>query len=211
MFSTESVYHDHLVSISQSLGLRLDRNINIFSCQILVDGCYCRTWCNHNQRLEELVPACTSTGTSTREFRTVSSPLNPALTTYYPINPTYIQSRNFYLSPSWNGQEHSSKVEETVKSIKEQKEQEQKDKLAVNQANAITEPPTKAVAEKRTIWQKVKAEALHYYHGFRLLGLDMKVSAKLIWRILKGKDLSRREHRLVSLDFHQIVYHPRWD
>lgn len=54
-----------------------------------------------------------------------------------------------------------------------------------------------SVAEKRTLWQKVKAEILHYYHGFRLLFLDMKISAKLIWRIVNGKELSRREHRLV--------------
>ena len=63
-----------------------------------------------------------------------------------------------------------------------------------------------AVAEKRTMWQKVKAELLHYYHGFRLLGLDMKISAKLIWRILQGKELSRREHRLVCTSKFFIIH-----
>lgn len=127
------------------------------------------------------------------------------MTTYLPVSPLYTQSRNFYLSPGWKGQEPSSKVEETVKNIKEQKEQLQKDKSAVGTTSALADSPTKAIAEKRTIWQKVKAEILHYYHGFRLLGLDMKVSAKLIWRVLHGKELSRREHRLVSF-FMKIIF-----
>lgn len=101
---------------------------------------------------------------------------------------TYLQIRTFYITPNWKSQESSSKVEETVRNIKEEKEL--KEKMI---DNAI-ELPKKA---KVTVWQKVKGEILHYYHGFRLLGLDMKVSAKLIWRILHGKELSRREHRLV--------------
>lgn len=108
-------------------------------------------------------------------------------------NITYLQVRTFYVSPSWRGQEPSSKIEETVKSIKEEKEL--KDKI-VDSAVKDCEQAKKAVA-KVTIWQKIKGELLHYYHGFRLLGLDMKVSAKLIWRILHGKELSRREHRLL--------------
>lgn len=107
---------------------------------------------------------------------------------------TCLQIRTFYVTPSWNGQESSSKIEETVKNIKEEKELQNKtvDSVAVKNSEQLK----KAVA-KVTIWQKVKGEILHYYHGFRLLGLDMKVSAKLIWRILHGKELSRREHRLV--------------
>ncbi|KZC12823.1 LETM1 and EF-hand domain-containing protein anon-60Da, mitochondrial [Dufourea novaeangliae] len=63
--------------------------------------------------------------------------------------------------------------------------------------STVKQSTSKAVVEKRTLWQKVKGEILHYYHGFRLLGLDMKISAKLVWRILRGKELSRREHRLL--------------
>ncbi|XP_071579036.1 mitochondrial proton/calcium exchanger protein isoform X2 [Temnothorax nylanderi] len=104
-------------------------------------------------------------------------------------NVTCLQIRTFYVTPSWNGQEPSSKIEETVKNIKEEKELKDK---KVDSVVKASEQPKKAV-----IWQKIKGEILHYYHGFRLLGLDMKVSAKLIWRILHGKELSRREHRLL--------------
>lgn len=108
-------------------------------------------------------------------------------------NVTYLHIRTFYVTPNWSGQEPSSKIEETVKNIKEEKEL--KDKM-VDAVAKDSEQAKKAVA-KVTIWQKVKSEILHYYHGFRLLGLDMKVSVKLIWRVLHGKELSRREHRLV--------------
>lgn len=124
---------------------------------------------------------------------------NSAVSPKYINNVTYthLHVRTFYITPHWMGQESSSKVEETVKNIKEEKEL--KDKMAENAAKISCEQPKKAVV-KVTIWQKVKGEILHYYHGFRLLGLDMKISAKLIWRILHGKELSRREHRLVCKD-----------
>ncbi|EFN76874.1 LETM1 and EF-hand domain-containing protein anon-60Da, mitochondrial [Harpegnathos saltator] len=107
-------------------------------------------------------------------------------------NTTCLPIRTFYLTPNWKGQESSSKVEETVKNIKEEKELKQK-----IVGGLIKDEPSKKAVTKVTMWQKIKSEILHYYHGFRLLGLDMKVSAKLIWRILHGKELSRREHNLL--------------
>ncbi|XP_043526533.1 mitochondrial proton/calcium exchanger protein [Frieseomelitta varia] len=108
-------------------------------------------------------------------------------------NLPYVQYRTFFITPTWHGQESSSKVEDTIKNIKEQKE------LKTKAQDSVVQSASKAVekSEKLSIWQKVKGEIIHYYHGFRLLGLDMKISSKLIWRILKGKELSRREHRLL--------------
>lgn len=51
---------------------------------------------------------------------------------------------------------------------------------------------------KKSLQQKVIDEIVHYYHGFRLLGIDVKISAGLLWRVLKGKTLTRREHRLLT-------------
>uniref|UniRef100_A0A8D8S7J7 Mitochondrial proton/calcium exchanger protein n=1 Tax=Cacopsylla melanoneura TaxID=428564 RepID=A0A8D8S7J7_9HEMI len=63
---------------------------------------------------------------------------------------------------------------------------------------ASVEPVKPAeVVVKKTIGQKIWTEVLHYYHGFRLLGLDIKLSAILVWRILNGKKLTRREHNLL--------------
>ncbi|XP_058118687.1 mitochondrial proton/calcium exchanger protein isoform X2 [Anopheles coustani] len=50
---------------------------------------------------------------------------------------------------------------------------------------------------KKTLKQRIWAEVLHYYHGFRLLFIDINISRKLLWRVLNGKTLTRREHRLL--------------
>ncbi|KAG7201202.1 hypothetical protein KM043_003989 [Ampulex compressa] len=133
--------------------------------------------------------------TDTRDRNYASLPLRSIIPGSCIPNITYLQVRTLYATPKWNGQESSSKVEDTVKNIKEQKEmKEKKGSVILQDASKTLE---KSMVPKQTVWHKVKAEILHYYHGFRLLGLDMRVSAKLIWRILKGKDLSRREHRLL--------------
>lgn len=41
------------------------------------------------------------------------------------------------------------------------------------------------------------AELRHYYHGFRLLFLEIRISTSLLFNILKGHSLTRREHRLL--------------
>jgi len=84
----------------------------------------------------------------------------------------------------------SSKVEETVQALRE----DLKDKSSV--AVAAEKPPL-----LKRIKKKIVDEAMHYYHGFRLLFIDINVSRKLIWRVLNGKSLTRREHRLVIIKF----------
>lgn len=84
----------------------------------------------------------------------------------------------------------SSKVEETVEVLKE------KVKAKESPAPAVVPEPPKLVV-KKTIKQRVIDEILHYYHGFRLLFIDIKVSTILGWRVLNGKTLTRREHKLL--------------
>ncbi|XP_076257975.1 leucine zipper and EF-hand containing transmembrane protein 1 isoform X2 [Rhynchophorus ferrugineus] len=81
----------------------------------------------------------------------------------------------------------SSKVEVTVQELKKQKE------ISKIQDTQVATAPV-----KKSLKQKVIDELLHYYHGFRLLGIDVKISAGLVWRILQGKTLTRREHRLLT-------------
>lgn len=47
------------------------------------------------------------------------------------------------------------------------------------------------------IWAVVKKEALHYWHGTRLLGKEIRISSRLLRRLIAGKKLTRREHRQV--------------
>ncbi|XP_062554975.1 mitochondrial proton/calcium exchanger protein isoform X2 [Armigeres subalbatus] len=107
----------------------------------------------------------------------------------------------------------SSKVEVTVQKIKQsQKEQEQQSEIAAttsaqaastaatSTSQTAPSPQTQVVATapvKKTLKQRIWAEMLHYYHGFRLLFIDINVSRKLLWRVLNGNTLTRREHRLL--------------
>ncbi|BGP13998.1 hypothetical protein JCM10213_005584 [Rhodosporidiobolus nylandii] len=69
---------------------------------------------------------------------------------------------------------------------------------------AVDEKKDKAVAkadkkEKGTrvqrIWAVVKKEALHYWHGSKLLAKEVRISSRLLRRLIVGKKLTRREHR----------------
>ncbi|KAH8833810.1 LETM1-domain-containing protein [Flagelloscypha sp. PMI_526] len=45
------------------------------------------------------------------------------------------------------------------------------------------------------VWKKVKHEAQHYWHGSKLLVSEVRISARLQWKILHGEALTRRERR----------------
>ncbi|CAD6187033.1 unnamed protein product [Caenorhabditis auriculariae] len=83
-----------------------------------------------------------------------------------------------------------SKIDYTLKMLKEdiQKQQEEVRKLKVAEDKQIA-------TVKPTLKEKIVHELKHYYHGFRLLALETKLSAKYLWRILRGATLSRRERQ----------------
>lgn len=60
----------------------------------------------------------------------------------------------------------------------------------------VVPEPVKAVARK-SLGQRVLDELKHYYHGFRLLGIDTKIAGRMVWRLLHGQQLTRRERRRV--------------
>ncbi|KAI1732103.1 LETM1-like protein [Ditylenchus destructor] len=49
--------------------------------------------------------------------------------------------------------------------------------------------------EKLSIKTRVVNEIMHYYHGFRLLALETRLSMKYVWRLASGSSLSRRERQ----------------
>jgi LETM1 and EF-hand domain-containing protein 1 len=53
-----------------------------------------------------------------------------------------------------------------------------------------------AVANK-SLWQKFVHECKHYYSGFKLLFLNVRVSSAIVWKILHGEQLTRRESKQV--------------
>ncbi|KAF8563324.1 hypothetical protein P879_11935 [Paragonimus westermani] len=58
---------------------------------------------------------------------------------------------------------------------------------------------------KLTLWQRTKKEVLHYYHGFRLLGLEFKIASGICFQLLRGHTLTRRERKQLVRTVADIV------
>uniref|UniRef100_A0A1I7V9B4 CBR-LETM-1 protein n=1 Tax=Loa loa TaxID=7209 RepID=A0A1I7V9B4_LOALO len=88
-----------------------------------------------------------------------------------------------------------SKLEETLKRLKEQATLEEKEGQARKQM--IEKAKQQITLEPVYIrWPRALKEGCkHYYHGFRLLFLEMRLSAKYLWRFLRRKPLLRRERQ----------------
>lgn len=72
-----------------------------------------------------------------------------------------------------------------------------KDKKKLEEGGPVYSPTLDVEPVKRTLGQKVVDEIKHYYHGFRLLWLDTTIAGRMLWRVLHGNVLSRRERRQV--------------
>ncbi|KAM5271285.1 mitochondrial proton/calcium exchanger protein [Ctenodactylus gundi] len=80
-----------------------------------------------------------------------------------------------------------SVVEKSLKSLKDKNKK-------LEEGGPVYSPPAEVVV-KKSLGQRVLDELRHYYHGFRLLWIDTKIAARMLWRILHGHSLSRRERR----------------
>ncbi|XP_023604716.1 mitochondrial proton/calcium exchanger protein, partial [Myotis lucifugus] len=80
-----------------------------------------------------------------------------------------------------------SVVEKSLKSLKDKNKK-------LEEGGPVYSPPAEVVV-KKSLGQRVLDELKHYYHGFRLLWIDTKIAARMLWRILNGHSLTRRERR----------------
>lgn len=55
------------------------------------------------------------------------------------------------------------------------------------------------------VWKKVKHEAQHYWHGSKLLVSEVRISARLQWKLLHGESLTRRERRQVHYALYLLL------
>lgn len=175
------------------------------------------------QQCYSTVPTTTSNGGGRGVTVLAVSPVNPSLLDALGYSFSNNGAIRCISTSVIHYDQPSSKVEVTVQKIKQtQKEQEQQQQQVSETAAAAATTPaatapsvttekatgvaatataaSQVVATpqvKKTLKQRIWAEVLHYYHGFRLLFIDFNVSRKLIWRVLNGKSLTRREHRLL--------------
>ena len=71
---------------------------------------------------------------------------------------------------------------------------------SVSKTSEIETPKKKWKIPKPTeLYSMAKEGVLHLWHGTKLLLYEVAISARLLWKLLKGNSLSRREHRQVIL------------
>lgn len=86
-----------------------------------------------------------------------------------------------------------SKVERSLRSLKDKKKK-------LEEGGPVYSPSLEAeTVVRRTLRQRVLDEVRHYYHGFRLLWIDTTIAGRMLWRVLNGHPLSRRERRQVRV------------
>ncbi|KFZ51970.1 hypothetical protein N338_03596, partial [Podiceps cristatus] len=100
------------------------------------------------------------------------------------LGPQYLPVRWWHSSRPL---QDDSIVEKSLKSLK--------DKNKKLEEGGPVYSPTEVEVVKKSIGQRIADELKHYYHGFRLLWIDTKIAARMLWRILHGNTLSRRERR----------------
>ncbi|XP_071777811.1 mitochondrial proton/calcium exchanger protein isoform X1 [Centroberyx gerrardi] len=81
-----------------------------------------------------------------------------------------------------------SKVEKSLRSLKDKNKK-------LEEGGPVYSPTLDAEPVRRTLRQRVVDEIKHYYHGFRLLWIDTTIAGRMLWRVLNGNPLSRRERR----------------
>ncbi|XP_031729034.1 mitochondrial proton/calcium exchanger protein isoform X4 [Anarrhichthys ocellatus] len=81
-----------------------------------------------------------------------------------------------------------SKVEKSLRSLKDNKKK-------LEEGGPVYSPTLDAAPVRRTLRQWVVDEVKHYYHGFRLLWIDTTIAGRMLWTVLNGHPLSRRERR----------------
>ncbi|XP_063313743.1 mitochondrial proton/calcium exchanger protein isoform X1 [Pelobates fuscus] len=152
---------------------------------------------SHNRNFESYCTATHSVYISSRRGNNGFSRTSQSDRTYFNNSPaTWITvTRPANVGPHYCAVRglHSSRplfddsvVEKSLKSLKD------KNKM-LEEGGPVYSPSVETV--KKSIGQKVMDEVKHYYHGFRLLWIDTKIAARMMWQILNGHILSRRERR----------------
>uniref|UniRef100_A0A670ZSL0 Mitochondrial proton/calcium exchanger protein n=1 Tax=Pseudonaja textilis TaxID=8673 RepID=A0A670ZSL0_PSETE len=99
--------------------------------------------------------------------------------------PCWVTVRNWHSSASRND---DSVIEKSLKTLKDKSKK-------LEEGGPVYSPAVEETVVKKSIGQKIVDEVKHYYHGFRLLWIDSKIAARMLWQILHGSSMTRRERR----------------
>lgn len=104
---------------------------------------------------------------------------------------------------------------ESTSGIKKDSDTPQSDPPPAPATASATSTPTVTPAQeravvKKSLYQRAVDELKHYYNGFRLLGIDIKIAGRMVWRLLHGQLLTRRERRRVRSLVYRLLLVPPW-
>ncbi|XP_032240642.2 mitochondrial proton/calcium exchanger protein [Nematostella vectensis] len=188
--------HRHIISSSSTVSLDTRDDFYLLKNEQPLQNQY-------KFSISEKSPFVYARGVSTSSFKFLNS-VNSNLSTVsflralHTSNALYDPPETSAKSKEPLRQEEKSRVEETVEQIKKRKEEAKElafkygcspEDLVESKAKAL------AQAEKKSLWEKVKHEAVHYYNGFKLLYFETRISLRLLWQVMNGKSLTRRERR----------------
>lgn len=104
-----------------------------------------------------------------------------------------LRIKPFLYGKTWGRRHHHHHQMEENVVLKEKKE------LLEKNSSLVVEK------DKKTIFQRIKHEAQHYWDGTKLLGAETKISWKLALKMAAGHELTRREHRQLKRTVKDLV------
>lgn len=102
-----------------------------------------------------------------------------------------LRSAQVSKKPITESSEKGSTIRETVPVAKE-------DTNVIDKSSDV-------IIKKKPLITRIKDELVHYWQGTKLLGLEIKISTKLTYKLLKGQKLTRREYRQLKRTTQDLV------
>ncbi|CAG8761389.1 16913_t:CDS:2, partial [Gigaspora rosea] len=102
-----------------------------------------------------------------------------------------LRSAQVSKKPITESSEKGSTIRETVPAAKE-------DTNVIDKSSDV-------IIKKKPLITRIKDELVHYWQGTKLLGLEIKISTKLTYKLLKGQKLTRREYRQLKRTTQDLV------
>lgn len=122
-------------------------------------------------------------------------------------SPSRLLGRTALVRPLAQGRPRALQVRFQSTKTEEQKTDKQVIRRSDGPSTEVAEGPRKSTAEeaKPTLWEKIKHEASHYWSGTKLLGYEIKVSTKLLVKMVSGYGLSRRENNQLQRTIVDVI------
>ncbi|GAA5929259.1 hypothetical protein JCM3775_002291 [Rhodotorula graminis] len=124
-------------------------------------------------------------------IRTDALARGPALVAYHHAQLRLLTTSRPFLAAQPSTPPPSAAAEKAVADASKEVAVQDDKKAAVAKKESSKDKGTRM----QRVWAVIKKEALHYWHGTKLLGKEVRISARLLSRLVAGKKLTRREHR----------------